>query len=195
MARESVADMVTGLEGPGRGECLGQPLSSGQPGFNCHPGILRTSYLWTFLRGNRSPSRLDRATLRRPSVCHVLLCIQKLVGMRCVPLVERKIVRCSSCGLIRASRTPSFLHRRGKHPELEVPDLCRVAPVLPFTKPVSFRDGKSKSLFRFMRLILLSKLAGAGGGTRTHTTLPSRDFKSLASTSSATSALVARSEA
>ena len=32
--------------------------------------------------------------------------------------------------------------------------------------------------------------AGAGGGTRTHTTLPSRDFKSLASTSSATSALV-----
>src|SRR5665213_651883 len=36
---------------------------------------------------------------------------------------------------------------------------------------------------------------GAGGGTRTHTTLPSRDFKSLASTSSATSALVARSEA
>jgi hypothetical protein len=29
---------------------------------------------------------------------------------------------------------------------------------------------------------------GAGGGTRTHTTLPSRDFKSLASTSSATSA-------
>jgi hypothetical protein len=30
--------------------------------------------------------------------------------------------------------------------------------------------------------------AGAGGGTRTHTTLPSRDFKSLASTSSATSA-------
>src|SRR5439155_14733493 len=31
--------------------------------------------------------------------------------------------------------------------------------------------------------------AGAGGGTRTHTTLPSRDFKSLASTSSATSAL------
>ena len=35
---------------------------------------------------------------------------------------------------------------------------------------------------------------GAGGGTRTHTTLPSRDFKSLASTSSATSALVARSD-
>ena len=35
---------------------------------------------------------------------------------------------------------------------------------------------------------------GAGGGTRTHTTLPSRDFKSLASTSSATSALVTRSE-
>src|SRR5206468_430601 len=32
--------------------------------------------------------------------------------------------------------------------------------------------------------------AGAGGGTRTHTTLPSRDFKSLASTSSATSALL-----
>jgi hypothetical protein len=31
---------------------------------------------------------------------------------------------------------------------------------------------------------------GAGGGTRTHTTLPSRDFKSLASTSSATSALL-----
>ena len=31
-------------------------------------------------------------------------------------------------------------------------------------------------------------LLGAGGGTRTHTTLPSRDFKSLASTSSATSA-------
>ena len=31
-------------------------------------------------------------------------------------------------------------------------------------------------------------LIGAGGGTRTHTTLPSRDFKSLASTSSATSA-------
>jgi hypothetical protein len=30
--------------------------------------------------------------------------------------------------------------------------------------------------------------SGAGGGTRTHTTLPSRDFKSLASTSSATSA-------
>src|SRR5262245_43181592 len=30
--------------------------------------------------------------------------------------------------------------------------------------------------------------AGAGGGSRTHTTLPSRDFKSLASTSSATSA-------
>lgn len=30
--------------------------------------------------------------------------------------------------------------------------------------------------------------AGAGGGTRTHTMLPSRDFKSLASTSSATSA-------
>src|SRR5437879_918072 len=30
--------------------------------------------------------------------------------------------------------------------------------------------------------------AGAGGGTRTHTTLPSRDFKSLASTNSATSA-------
>src|SRR5207237_7902122 len=29
---------------------------------------------------------------------------------------------------------------------------------------------------------------GAGGGSRTHTTLPSRDFKSLASTSSATSA-------
>src|ERR1700722_11099840 len=29
---------------------------------------------------------------------------------------------------------------------------------------------------------------GAGGGTRTHTTLPSSDFKSLASTSSATSA-------
>jgi type IV secretory pathway VirB10-like protein len=29
---------------------------------------------------------------------------------------------------------------------------------------------------------------GAGGGTRTHTTLPSRDFKSLASTNSATSA-------
>src|SRR6266849_5656639 len=35
---------------------------------------------------------------------------------------------------------------------------------------------------------------GAGGGTRTHTTLPSRDFKSLASTSSATSALVRRSD-
>src|ERR1700704_7111665 len=35
--------------------------------------------------------------------------------------------------------------------------------------------------------ILLGSL-GAGGGTRTHTTLPSRDFKSLASTSSATSA-------
>src|SRR6266566_9142432 len=33
-------------------------------------------------------------------------------------------------------------------------------------------------------------LLGAGGGTRTHTTLPSRDFKSLASTSSATSALL-----
>ena len=33
---------------------------------------------------------------------------------------------------------------------------------------------------------------GAGGGTRTHTTLPSRDFKSLASTSSATSALLIR---
>jgi hypothetical protein len=31
---------------------------------------------------------------------------------------------------------------------------------------------------------------GAGGGTRTHTMLPSRDFKSLASTSSATSALL-----
>src|ERR1043166_5781370 len=31
-------------------------------------------------------------------------------------------------------------------------------------------------------------VCGAGGGTRTHTTLPSRDFKSLASTSSATSA-------
>src|SRR6185437_880299 len=31
---------------------------------------------------------------------------------------------------------------------------------------------------------------GAGGGTRTHTTLPSRDFKSLASTNSATSAFV-----
>ena len=31
---------------------------------------------------------------------------------------------------------------------------------------------------------------GAGGGTRTRTTLPSRDFKSLASTSSATSALL-----
>src|SRR4030081_336778 len=29
---------------------------------------------------------------------------------------------------------------------------------------------------------------GAGGGTRTHTTVPSSDFKSLASTSSATSA-------
>src|SRR5262249_35745216 len=29
---------------------------------------------------------------------------------------------------------------------------------------------------------------GAGGGTRTHTTLPSRDFKALASTHSATSA-------
>src|SRR5258706_14916104 len=37
-------------------------------------------------------------------------------------------------------------------------------------------------------------LLGAGGGARTHTTLPSRDFKSLASTSSATSALVTRSE-
>ena len=35
---------------------------------------------------------------------------------------------------------------------------------------------------------------GAGGGTRTHTTLPSRDFKSLASTNSATSAFVARSD-
>ena len=35
----------------------------------------------------------------------------------------------------------------------------------------------------------LSGIFGAGGGTRTHTTLPSRDFKSLASTSSATSAL------
>src|ERR1700682_356358 len=34
----------------------------------------------------------------------------------------------------------------------------------------------------------LMATTGAGGGTRTHTTLPSRDFKSLASTSSATSA-------
>src|SRR3954454_19594647 len=33
---------------------------------------------------------------------------------------------------------------------------------------------------------------GAGGGTRTHTTLPSRDFKSLASTNSATSAFEIR---
>jgi hypothetical protein len=31
---------------------------------------------------------------------------------------------------------------------------------------------------------------GAGGGTRTRTMLPSRDFKSLASTNSATSALL-----
>ena len=35
---------------------------------------------------------------------------------------------------------------------------------------------------------LAGQISGAGGGTRTHTTLPSRDFKSLASTSSATSA-------
>jgi hypothetical protein len=48
-----------------------------------------------------------------------------------------------------------------------------------------------------LRLLLLVQSAralrptrGAGGGSRTHTTLPSRDFKSLASTSSATSALV-----
>jgi len=43
----------------------------------------------------------------------------------------------------------------------------------------------------FAALVLLGEtpiLLGAGGGTRTHTTLPSRDFKSLASTSSATSA-------
>ncbi len=39
------------------------------------------------------------------------------------------------------------------------------------------------------RVAFRAKL-GAGGGTRTHTTLPSRDFKSLASTSSATSALL-----
>jgi hypothetical protein len=43
------------------------------------------------------------------------------------------------------------------------------------------------------RLVLGTRnalLLGAGGGTRTHTTLPSRDFKSLASTSSATSAFL-----
>ena len=38
--------------------------------------------------------------------------------------------------------------------------------------------------------VALRAKRGAGGGTRTHTTLPSRDFKSLASTSSATSAML-----
>ena len=40
----------------------------------------------------------------------------------------------------------------------------------------------------FWRICRSAPAVGAGGGTRTHTTLPSRDFKSLASTSSATSA-------
>src|SRR5271154_2373081 len=48
----------------------------------------------------------------------------------------------------------------------------------------------SEGIKQFQAILVMLASRGAGGGTRTHTTLPSRDFKSLASTSSATSALL-----
>jgi hypothetical protein len=79
------------------------------------------------------------------------------------------------------------------------PDLSEVQNLCPTHVPVphfeiSGLEKISSGNWRSGRDAMVLSIAmtihkhGAGGGTRTHTTLPSRDFKSLASTSSATSA-------
>ena len=63
--------------------------------------------------------------------------------------------------------------------------------LIPTTKSKFFDGCDREELVEFERQVesaIAQTDTGAGGGTRTHTTLPSRDFKSLASTSSATSA-------
>src|SRR5260370_12327534 len=72
--------------------------------------------------------------------------------------------------------------------------LSTAAPISPLIQLTaeSISLARLRCLCAFGHSLLIK--TGAGGGTRTHTTLPSRDFKSLASTSSATSALVARSD-
>jgi hypothetical protein len=98
--------------------------------------------------------------------------------------------RCSGVRALLSAMLP-FIFVEYKMPSTELIFLKRA---LPITKPEAlpfFEDDFFGAIGRMIAQIGLTAMpqgTGAGGGTRTHTTLPSRDFKSLASTSSATSA-------